>query len=612
MSEQTPVSDLFSQCARLIDNICELQRTMVDDLFQRVTHEDDSSRTVVETATQCSRNLFEGVAQTPGKVVEEQLDFWRGQLQLISNAVQRLLGEEVDPLVRPKVGDRRFIDPAWEENVLFDYLKQSYLLTAEHALHSVEILDGIEERDRDRLSYYMRQMVNAMAPTNFALTNPEVLRVTVASKGKNLINGLQMMVEDKKRSADILNICMTQPNAFQLGRDLAATPGQVVYQNALMQLIQYEPVTEQVERTPILLVPSWVNKYYIYDLSPKNSLIKWLVEQGHTVFCISWINPDERFSQVRFDDYMLRGPIEACDVIEQITGERQVNAIGYCLGGILLACTTAYVDAAHEGRFASATYLASSLDFHDPGEMGMFVDDEAVETMSRQMERIGYLDGRLLAAGFNLLKENDLYWNYYVQNYLKGERPAPFDLMHWNSDSTNVPAATHRFVMRELHLKNGLTHAGSVMLNGRAIDLRRITTPTYVLATDKDHIARWRSCYAATQLQQNSEVRFVLSGSGHIAGVINPPISHKYYYYWNPQNPPTADEWLDCAFKVEGSWWPDWDKWAKRFSGGPMPARTIDAARIVEPAPGHYVMRRVTEPLSIDAPFIGAQGVRAA
>ncbi len=597
MSEQAPVSDFFSQCARLIDNICELQRTMVDDLFQRAEGDDDSPRTVVETATQCSRNLFDGVAHAPGKVLEGQLDFWQGQLQLISNAVQRLLGEEIDPLVRPKVGDRRFIDPAWEENVLFDYLKQSYLLTADHALHSVEILDGIEERDRDRLSYYVRQTVNALAPTNFALTNPEVLRMTVASKGRNLINGLQMMVEDKKRSADILNICMTTPNAFQLGRDLATTPGQVIYQNELMQLIQYTPVTDEVVRTPVLLVPSWVNKFYIYDLSPKNSLIKWLLEQGHTVFCISWINPGAGMSDIRFEDYMLRGPIEACDVVEQITGEHQVNAIGYCLGGILLACTTAYLDSADEGRFASATYLASSLDFRDPGEMGMFVDEEAVETISRQLDRIGYLDGRLLAAGFSLLKENDLYWNYYVQNYLKGERPAPFDLMHWNSDNTNVPAATHKFVMKELHLKNGLVHPGSVQLNGRTIDLADITTPTYVLATDKDHIARWRSCYAATQLQKRSDVRFVLSGSGHIAGVINPPLNNKYYYYWNPQNPATAEEWLDCAFKVEGSWWPDWDKWVKQFGGEAVAARAIDQARIIEPAPGHYVQRRLGEPL---------------
>ncbi len=599
MSEQAPVSDLFAQCSRLIDNICEFQRALVDDMFQRVERNDDSPRTVVETATQCSRNLFEGMTQTPGRVVEEQVSFWSAQLQLVSNTVQRLLGEEVEPVVRPKVGDRRFVDPAWEESLLFDYLKQSYLLTAEHALHSVEILEGIEERDRERLHYYMRQMVNALAPTNFALTNPEVLRATVETRGRNLVDGLEMMVEDKKRSADILNICMTTPNAFQLGRDLATTAGQVVHQNELMQLIQYEPVTDDVLRTPVLLVPSWVNKYYIYDLSPKNSLVKWLLEQGHTVFCMSWVNPDERYRDTRFDDYMLRGPLEACEVIEQITGEQQVNAIGYCLGGILLACSAAYLDARGDHRFASAAYLAASLDFSDPGEMGMFVDSETVETISRQMERVGYLDGRLLAAGFNLLKENDLYWNYYVQNYLKGERPAPFDLMHWNSDSTNVPAATHRFVMRELHLKNGLAHPGSVMLNGCAIDLGRITTPTYVLGTEKDHIARWHSCYAATQLQKNSDVRFVLSGSGHIAGVINPPISHKYYFYWNPQSPPDADEWLDCAFKVEGSWWPDWQQWASRFSADRVPSRQIDPSRVIEPAPGSYVLRRSDDPLRL-------------
>lgn len=602
MNEQAPESDLFSQCTRLIDNICDFQRTLVDEMFQRLERSVDATRSAVQTATQCSRNLFEGGAQAPGRVLEEQLDFWGDQLQLVSNTLQRLLGEEVEPVVRPREGDRRFIDPVWEESILFDFLKQSYLLTAEHALHSVELLEGIPARERERLHFYVRQMVNALAPTNFALTNPEVLRTTVETGGRNLVNGMQLMVEDSKRSADILNVCMTPPNAFRLGRDLAASPGQVVHQNALMQLIQYEPVTDDVLRTPVLLLPSWVNKYYIYDLSPKNSLVKWLLEQGHTVFCLSWVNPDERYRDTRFEDYMLQGAIEACDVIERITGERQVNAVGYCLGGILLACTAAYLDTRGEHRFASVTYLAASLDFSDPGEMGMFVDSETVETIGRQMDRTGYLDGRLLAAGFNLLKENDLYWNYYVQNYLKGERPAPFDLMHWNSDNTNVPAATHRFVMRELHLKNGLTHPGSVVLNGCAIDLGRIVTPTYVLATEKDHIARWRSCYAATQLQRNCELRFVLSGSGHIAGVINPPINQKYHYYWNPQYPAQADEWLDGAFKVEGSWWPDWHRWASRFSDGRVPARQIDPARAIEAAPGSYVLRRCDEPLQLMLP----------
>jgi polyhydroxyalkanoate synthase len=316
------------------------------------------------------------------------------------------------------------------------------------------------------------------------------------------------------------------------------------------------------------------------------------VAQGYTVFLISWINPDAGHREIGFGDYLQRGPLAALDPIERLCGERQVAAVGYCLGGILLACALAYTDSRDERRFASATYLAASVDFSAPGDMGLFIDEAMVAAVERGMAEQGYFDGRLLAAGFSLLRENDLYWNYYVMNYLKGERPAGFDLMHWNSDSTNVPAAAHRFVMRELHLRNGLVTAGAIELGGRAIDLGQIKTPTYVLATDKDHIAQWRSCYAATRLQGGA-VRFVLAGSGHIAGVINPPRADKYYYYLNPLTPADPADWLDRACKREGSWWRDWQHWQACHAGDRVPARDIDPAQALEPAPGRYVRRRL-------------------
>lgn len=585
----------LTQCTRWIDQLCEFQRTLVDDVFNRVEREDDAQeRTLVETATECGRHLFEGITKDPEKFFDSEINYWQNQLQLCTNFMRKAVsGEAVDPMVRPKVGDRRFVDPAWDDNTLFDFLKQSYLLTAEHCLRSVEAMDGIDEKGRERLTWYVRQMVNAMAPTNFALTNPEVLRKTVETQGENLLQGLQMMVEDKKKSADLLNVCMSQPDAFVLGENIACTPGHVVAQNDLMQLIQYTPVTEVVHRTPILMVPSWVNKYYIYDLTPKNSLVNYLVEQGFTVFMISWLNPDETYRMVHFEDYMKKGPLEACQIIRDITGEEQVSAVGYCLAGILLATTAAWANSAGENPFSSITYLASSMDFRDPGDMGIFVDEQLVKIVEKMIDRQGFFDGRLLSVGFNLLKENDLFWNYYVMNYLKGERPAGMDLMHWNSDNTNVPAETHRFVMRELHMNNGLCNPGSITLNGRSIDLGQITTPTYVLGTDKDHIARWRSCYAAVQLQTGSENRFVLAGSGHIAGVINPPIANKYYHYINPVNPARAEDWLDAAFKVEGSWWLDWHDWLQRFTQELVPAREIDPARMLEPAPGSFVRKRL-------------------
>lgn len=583
--------DWFSQCARIIDQVCEVQKTMVNDIFDRFEDGGVSDNTV-DTVTECSRSFYNCAAKNPGKLVEIQINYWQSQLKLCNNLVLRLVGEKVEPMTRPKVGDRRFIDNAWEENALFDFIKQAYLLASDNLLSCVENLEAHDQRSSERLQYYTRQMVNALAPTNFALTNPEVLRKTLQTKGENLLTGLEMMVEDKKKSADVLNVCMSEPNAFELGKTIAMTPGAVVAENSLMQLLQYAPTTAQVKRTPVLIVPSWVNKYYVLDLTEKNSFVKWLTDQGHTVFMISWANPDSSFRNVGFDDYIQQGPLAALDMIERITGEAQVSAVGYCLGGILLAAALAYSDGSNEHRFASATYFASSIDFRDPGDIGVLVDEGMIESVEHKMQHNGYFDGRLLSAGFNLLKENDLFWNYYVLNYLKGERPAALDLMHWNSDNTNVPAATHRFIMRELHMNNRLVKPNGLMLNGRAIDLHNVVTPTYVLATDKDHIARWRSCYAATQLQSGDK-RFVLAGSGHIAGVINPPNAHKYYYYVNPETPPQPDDWLDRAFKVEGSWWTDWATWQESHAGEWIPARSIENA--IEPAPGRYVRDRLDE-----------------
>lgn len=586
--------DWFSQCSRAIENICEFQKTFVDDLFDQFESGPDAQKSVVETVTECCRNLYDGVTQNPSRIVEQNIDYWQKQLQLCNNLMLKVVGEEVQPVVRPSVGDRRFIDDAWQENALFDFIKQAYLLSSEHLLSVIEDLEGVDTRSHKRLQYYARQMVNALAPSNFPLTNPEVLRKTFETKGENLLQGLQMMVEDKKKSAEIFNVCMSEPDAFELGKNIAMTPGAVVAENELMQLIQYSPATPQVNRTPILVVPSWVNKFYILDLTEKNSFVKWLTEQGHTVFMISWINPDSRYRNTSLDDYLRLGPLAASEMIERITGEKQVSAIGYCLGGILLACATAYGDSHNEKRFLSATYMACTIDFSDPGDVGLMVDEKMIASVENHMKGSGYFDGRLLSVGFNLLRENELFWNYYVQNYLKGERPAAFDLMHWNSDNTNVPETTYRALLRELYLRNQLAESTDLTMNGRRIDLYDIVTPTYALAAEKDHIALWRSCYPVTQLQ-SGDVRFVLAGSGHIAGCMNPPSANKYYYYINPERPADPGEWLDRAFKVEGSWWADWNLWQQQYAGDSVPARVIDASSVIEAAPGSYVRRRLDE-----------------
>ncbi|MFT3931587.1 MAG: class I poly(R)-hydroxyalkanoic acid synthase [Spongiibacteraceae bacterium] len=536
-------------------------------------------------------------------MIERQVEYWQQQLQLSSNLMRRLLGESVESVVQPQPHDRRFDEPEWASNALFDYIKQSYLLTADNALQTIADLDGIEPRDRERLSYFMRQLINALSPTNFAITNPDVLKKTFETQGKNLVDGLRMMAEDKKRSADILNVCISRPNAFRVGVNIAHTPGAVVAENELMQLIQYSPTTPTVKAVPILIVPSWVNKYYVLDLSEKNSFIRWLVDQGYTVFTISWVNPDASHRATEFSDYLRKGPMFAAKAIERMTGATQVAGVGYCLGGILLACALAYGEKIGDRRFASATYLAASIDFRNAGDIGIFVDEAMVDSIERQMRRHGYLDGRLLSAGFSLLKENDLYWNYYITNYLKGERPDAFDLLHWNSDSTNVPEATHRFVLRDLHLHNRLVKSKEVLIENCAIDLRDIVTPTYVLATEKDHIAHWQSCYAAMLLQRGP-TRFVLAGSGHIAGVINPPSAKKYYYFVNDdvaldarntaaRSTLSADAWLHNARRTDGSWWNDWERWLRSLSGAELAARKINFEDVIEPAPGRYVLRRL-------------------
>ncbi|HET8710797.1 MAG TPA: hypothetical protein VFM32_05445, partial [Spongiibacteraceae bacterium] len=496
MQERDSAGDIFSQASALVENACDLQRSFVNEIFDRL-NSDDRKDSAVDASTDFFQSLYKGIARNPDKFIDRQVDHWRNQLQLCSNLLQKLLGESVGPLTQPKRDDHRFDDPEWERNALFDYIKQSYLLTSESAMQSITELEGIDPVDRERLNYFMRQLINALAPTNFVLTNPDVLRKTISSKGQNLVEGLRLMAEDKNNSADILNICISKPNAFKVGVNIAHTPGSVVAENELMQLIQYAPTTARVKSLPILIVPSWVNKYYVLDLTERNSFIRWLVAEGYTVFVISWLNPDARHRHIQFFDYMREGPLFAATQIERITGYSKVAGIGYCLGGILLACTLAYEARVSPQRFATATYLAASIDFSNPGDIGIFVNHHLVESIEQRMRRHGYLDGRLLAAGFSLLKENDLYWNYYITNYLKGERPAAFDFLHWNSDNTNIPEATHRFVLRELHLKNLLIEKDAIVINDCPIDLRNIAAPTYVLATDRDHIARWRSCFAA-------------------------------------------------------------------------------------------------------------------
>lgn len=535
--------------------------------------------------------LFTRMMGDPVGLVESHFNFWQDYMHLWQKTAQKLMGEEQEPVISPDSRDRRFKDVAWEQSAVFDFIKQSYLLSARCIQNSIKDVKGLEPHDARKIDFYTRQFVDAMCPSNFLLTNPEVIKATIDSNGENLVKGLENLLEDIERGNGNLRINMTDESAFAVGKNLAVTKGKVVYRNDLMELIQYEPLTKEVYKTPILVMPAWINKYYILDLQPENSCVKWAIEQGHTVFVVSWVNPDEKLSQKSFDDYMQEGPLAALDAIEKATGEKEVSIVGYCLGGTLLSITLAWLRAkGQQNRVKSATYLTTMIDFSEAGELSVFVDEEQLKLLEHKMSQHGYLEGSEMAMTFNMLRANDLIWSFVVNNYLLGKDPFPFDLLYWNSDSTRMPATMHSFYLRNMYQKNLLIKPNALTIGGVPIDLRTITTPTYMLSTREDHIAPWKSTYAATQIFKG-DIRFVLAASGHIAGVINPPAKQKYCHWINENLPSSSDKWLEGASEHVGSWWPDWHKWQLQFAGEKIPARVAGSGKLkpLEDAPGSYV-----------------------
>ena len=534
----------------------------------------------------------------PVRMAHAQISLWQDHLGLWQNAAARMMGLQSSAAAAPDRADRRFKDAAWSDNQIFDFVKQSYLLTSRWLQSSVRDVEGMDKRTAKKVDFYTRQFVEALSPTNFVMTNPEVLRATMESGGDNLVRGLSNLLTDLERGKGRLAIRMTDMNAFEVGRNIALTPGKVVFRSDLIELIQYQPTTKTVRQTPLLIVPPWINKFYILDLRQENSLIKYAVDQGNTVFVISWVNPDAKMAAKAFDDYMLEGPIAALEAIERATGEESVNVVGYCIGGTLLACTLAYMamkgDKKLAARINSATFLTSMVDFEDSGELGVFIDEQQLANLDDSMGKSGFLEGTEMAAAFNMMRGTDLIWSFVVNNYMLGKEPFPFDLLYWNSDSTRMPAAMHSFYLRKMYHENKLSEPGGIALANVALDLRKIKVPTYIMATREDHIAPWKSAYVATQLYAGPK-RFVLAASGHIAGVVNPPAAKKYSYWTNDKTPKDADAWIAQAKQVEGSWWPDWDAWIKPLAGGEVPARAPGAGKLkaLADAPGDYVRMRL-------------------
>lgn len=532
-------------------------------------------------------DFLEKVGQDPEHLIKLQNEYWQNWFHLWQESTLKFLGEDTKATIEPDPKDRRFRDPEWQNNAVFDFIKQSYLLTCEYMNKAIEETQGLDKDEKRKLEFYTQLYANALSPSNFALTNPTVLRETIETGGENLVKGMKNLLQDLERGHGELKISTTDYEVFKLGENIATTKGKVVYQNDLMQLIQYEPTTKQVHQKPMLIVPPWVNKYYILDLKAENSFIKWLVDQGYSVFTISWVNPNKALAQKSFQDYMDEGVLSALDQIKGITGEPDSNVIGYCLGGTLLTITLAYLHAKkQEKRVASATFFTTLIDFEHAGDLKLFMDDSQIALMDKAMAESGVLESTEMQRTFSLLRSNDMIWSFVVNNYLMGKEPFPFDLLYWNDDATNMPAVMHSFYLRKMYRDNVLKDAGGISMHDTPIDVSKIKTSTYFLSTREDHIAPWIATYSGATLF-SGDVTFTLAASGHTAGVVNHPDKKKYCYWTSEKLPSTPEKWLEDTKEHEGSWWPHWEKWLSKKSGKKVDARKI--GKSIEDAPGSYV-----------------------
>ena len=545
---------------------------------------------------QAFMDMMAQMLANPYKLAQAQMNLVWDYFSLWQHSMLRSMGMEGAPVAAPKKGDNRFKDAHWEEHFLFDFIKQSYLISARHIHDAVSNVEGLEDISKKKVNFFTRQFIDALSPSNFAATNPEVLRETVKTHGQNLLKGFNNLLRDIEEGDGQLRVKMTDPSAFEMGKNVATAKGKVVFQNEMIQLIQFNPSTKEQYKRPLLIVPPWINKYYILDLRESNSWIKWCTDQGHTVFVISWVNPDAKLAEKTFEDYVAEGSLAAIDAVCQQTGEKELNLIGYCLGGTLLGSTMGYMAAKKDTRIASATFFVALLDFSVPGELGVFIDEGQIASLEKKMEQRGYLEGSEMAGTFNMLRSNDLIWSFVVNNYLMGKDPFPFDLLYWNSDSTRMPYKMHSYYLRNMYLDNKLREPGGITLLDTPIDLSKVKTPCYFISTIEDHIAPWRGTYlGATAL--GGPIRFVLGGSGHIAGIVNPPSANKYGYWTNEAKafPETPDAWFEGAKQNEGSWWPDWQKWVTGLDGAKVPARdpAKGKLKVLEDAPGSFVKFRL-------------------
>ena len=526
----------------------------------------------------------------PDRLVRAQADLFQRYLELWQSAARRAGGETVEPVVQPERGDKRFNDPDWAENPVFDVIKQSYLLTSNWLNGLVAEVEGADPMTKRRVEFFMKMLTDAFSPSNFLASNPAALREAMASRGESLVKGMENFAADLARGGGQLAISQTDYQMFKIGENVATAPGKVVFQNEILQLLQFAPTTDQVHEIPLLIFPPWINKFYILDLRPENSMIRWLTDQGFTVFVASWVNPDPTMAGKTFEDYMHQGIYAATDAVMAQAGVDRVNTVGYCIGGTLLSSSLAHMAAKNDQRISSATFFAAQQDFAEAGDLLLFTNEDWLADLEKQMDAAGgVLSGQAMAETFNSLRANDLIWSFFVNNYLMGKEPKPFDLLFWNSDQTRMPKALHLFYLRKFYGENALSK-GELVLDNVKLDLKTVKTPVYVQSSKEDHIAPARSVYRGAKLF-GGPVTFTLAGSGHIAGVINAPAANKYQHWTNSDLPDSVEQWMGGAVETPGSWWPHWAQWLRAKSGGLVPARDPAKGKFapIEDAPGSYV-----------------------
>lgn len=541
--------------------------------------------------TEQIQQITSTLLKNPEQAIQKQTSYWEHAVSLAQTQFNHWLEGKPMP-----IEDRRFDSEEWLNNPFFNLLSHQYVLASTHMSALLANLEYEDPNTAKRLQFFIKQYLDALSPANFIHTNPQVMAETINSHGKNLLKGLHNLLSDLESGGSSLNIKMTDMDSFTLGENIAATQGAVIYRNEMMELIQYKAQTTEVKTIPLLIIPPWINKYYILDLSANNSLVGWLVQQGISVFVISWVNPNSSFAKKELFDYMQDGPRTAISIIQKQLKVPKVNTLGFCIGGTLLATLLAYNKAHKNNSINSATFLAAMIDFSDPGDISVFIDEEQIRALEKEMGKTGYLAGTFMASSFNSLRANDLVWSFFIKNYLQGKSPVPFDILYWNADSTNMPATMHSQYLRWMYLHNDLVKPGKIRLNDTPIDVTQITTPTFFLSTEKDHIAPWKTTYIGFELMKGPK-RFVLGGSGHIAGIINAPTATKYGYKTNPATGLSADAWLDSAKQHQGSWWLEWIKWLNKYSGSTVPAPDMQQLTYtpIMDAPGSYVLKTKKE-----------------